>query len=327
VESVNGWEKLDGTAAIAWPLELRTTLVTGTSYRLTYKVMNMTEDGIAYFEIQDIDTNTIAKTYANGEFVEYFTYTGTTGYPNLLGDPNALHGVVYDILFEVMSYNFKIRISNEDGSCASIDYDSSSMDYPIVYWKDRAIWCFDWSGIETCDVPGNLTSGCYKVTITDNYSSTDYLSYTNVNYTTGTHACSLVVRASCNGTGFGFYFNDTDLASPSFTLTQRLRVLQFNPTYPLKTEQYLFSDGMMNRTYAQTGKLRSVWFDYCDEATHDIIRIQLLCDTLIIDNNYFFCIAEDYEPEWAQNGRYNLAQSRVVLMAQNEPTLFNKNCQ
>ena len=71
--------------------------------------------------------------------------------------------------------------------------------------------------------------------------------------------------------------------------------------------------------------LKSI-FDYVDEPTHDVIRVQLLCENLIIDNKLFFCVAEDYEPEWGQNGKYNLAQSRVALLAQEEPTLFNKSC-
>ncbi len=112
----------------------------------------------------------------------------------------------------------------------------------------------------------------------------------------------------------------------TYTLGQRLRLLQFNPIYPTKAETYLYSNGQMTRTYGQTGKKREAWFDYTDESTHDVIRVQLLCDTLTIDGAQFYCIAEDYEPEWAQNGKQALAQSRVELMAVSEPTLFNKSC-
>jgi hypothetical protein len=96
--------------------------------------------------------------------------------------------------------------------------------------------------------------------------------------------------------------------------------------YPTKTEQYLYSNGDMFRSFAQTGKVRTAWFDYVDEPTHDVIRLQLLSDTLIVGPQPFFCVAEDYEPEWGENGKYNLAQSKVTLMAVNEPTLYNKNC-
>ena len=324
VESVNGWQKIDGTAATAFPLALYNSLA-NTNYRLTYKVMNMREDGIAYFEIQDNASATISKTYINGEFAEYFNFTGTNP-SNILANPEAQNGIIYDIKFEEMSYDYTVRISNTDGSCASIDYNPTSLTYPILFWKDRIIWCFDWNALDTCDVLGNITSGCYKVTISDNYNSENYLSYTNVNYTLAAQPCSVMMIASCAGSGFGFYFNDTDPSAPTFTLRQRLRLLQFNPTYPAKSEDYLYSNGLMSRSFAQTGKVRLAWFDYVDEPAHDVIRVQLLCETLMIDTNYFYCLAEDYEPEWKQNGQYNLAQSRVALMAVNEPTLFNKNC-
>lgn len=325
VESVNGWQKIDGTAATAFPLALYNSLA-NTNYRLTYKVMNMREDGIAYFEIQDNSSATISKTYINGQFAEYFNFTGTNP-SNILANHEAQNGIIYDIKFEEMSYDYTVRISNTDGSCASIDYDPTSLTYPILFWKDRIIWCFDWNALDTCDAPGNITSGCYKVTITDNYNSEDYLSYTNVNYTIAAQPCSVMMIASCAGSGFGFYFNNTDPSAPTFTLRQRLRLLQFNPTYPAKSEDYLYSNGLMSRSFAQTGKVRLAWFDYIDEPAHDVIRVQLLCETLMIDTNYFYCLAEDYEPEWKQNGQYNLAQSRVALMAVNEPTLFNKSCQ
>ena len=121
-------------------------------------------------------------------------------------------------------------------------------------------------------------------------------------------------------------FRSDTSTTVAFTLRQRLRLLQFNPTYPAKSEEYLYSNGDHVRTFAESAKYRIAWFDYVDEPTHDVIRLQMLSDTLTINGNYFFCKAEDYEPEWGQNGKYNLAQSRVLLKAVVEPTLFNKSC-
>lgn len=328
VESLNGWEKLDGTAAVAWPLEILTTLTSGTSYKFTYKITNMVEDGIAYFEFLDFDGNSISKSYSNGEFAEYFTYTGTTGYFTLQGDPNAIFGVVYDITVSEMCYNHRISVTNTDNSPASIWYDSSSPLYPIQYYKDRIVWCFTWSGLTSADVPGApLNFGCYTITFDDLCTGgVTTQSYTVVNYkATGGHPCTVYVQGNNQGYAFGFFFNDPD-TSVEFILLQRLRILQFNPMYPTKTEQYLYSNGDMFRSFAQTGKVRTAWFDYVDEPTHDVIRLQLLSDTLIVGPQPFFCVAEDYEPEWGENGKYNLAQSKVTLMAVNEPTLYNKNC-
>ena len=327
VESVNGWQKIDGSIASAYPLTIFNNLINGMKYKLSYKVMNMAEDTIAYMEIQDSANATLSKTYLNGEFAEYFTYTGATAQPFILANPEAQNAIMYDIKFEEMCYNQRISVTYPDGSCASIWYDSSSATNPITYYKDRMIWCFDWASLESCDVPGgNLTSDCYTISVDDQCVGITTQSYTIVNYkASGSHDCSVVVEGDNQGYAFDFFFNDSSTAV-SFSLKQRLRLLQFNPIYPVKTEQYLYSDGTMNRPFAQSGKVRTAWFDYVDEPTHDVIRLQLLSDTLTISGTEFFCIAEDYEPEWGENGKYNLAQSKVALMAQNEPTLYNKNC-
>ena len=328
VESLNGWQKLDGTAAVAFPLEILATLTNGTSYKFSYKITNMVENEIAYFEFLDFDNNSIAKSFTNGEFVEFFTYTGTTGYISLQGHPNAINGIVYDITVSEMCYNHRIRVTNTDGTPASIWYDSASPINPIQYYKDRIVWSFIWNTLEQFSPLGlPLDPGCYTITFDDQCVGGGITqSYTVVNYkATGGHECSLVVQGTNQGYAFGFFFNEPGV-NVIFVLKQRLRILQFNPTYPIKTEQYLYSNGTMFRSFAQSGKVRTAWFDYVDEPTHDVIRLQLLSDTLIVGPQPFFCVAEDYEPEWAENGRYNLAQSKVALMAVNEPTVFNKNC-
>lgn len=328
VESLNGWQKLDGTPAIAFPLEILATLTNGTSYKFSYKITNMREDGIAYFEFFDFDNNSIAKQFTNGEFVEFFTYTGTTGYMSLQGNPSAIYGIVYDITVSEMCYNHRISVTNTDGSPASIWYDSASAVNPIQYYKDRIIWSFTWNTLEQFSPFGlPLDPGCYTITFDDQcVGGGTTQSYTVVNYkATGGHPCSLVVQGTNQGYAFGFFFNEPGV-NVNFVLKQRLRILQFNPMYPTKTEQYLYSNGDMFRSFAQSGKVRTAWFDYVDEPTHDVIRLQLLSDTLIVGPQPFFCVAEDYEPEWGENGKYNLAQSKVALMAVNEPTLYNKNC-
>lgn len=329
VESLNGWQKIDGTAASAFPITLANTIVNATNYRLTYKVTNMPEDGIAYMEIQDGANAVLSNTQNNGEFAEYLTpYSGPSLQPFVLANPEAQNAIIYDITIDEMCYNHQIRITYPDGSPASIWYDSSSVIHPIQYFKDRIVWCFTWEDLISYDDPFvGLESDCYTISIEDFcVGSITTQSYTIINYkATGVHECSVIVQGINEGNAFGFFFNDPSTAV-EFILIQRLRILQFNPMYPVKTEQYTFSNGTMNRTYAESGKVRTAWFDYVDEPTHDVIRLQLLSDTLIIGSEPFFCVAEDYEPEWAQNGKYNLAQSRAILMAQNEPRLFNKNC-
>ena len=100
-------------------------------------------------------------------------------------------------------------------------------------------------------------------------------------------------------------------------------MLQFAPKYPAIGEEYLYSNGSFSRSFAQSGKIRQAWFDYVDEPTHDVIRLQLLSDVLTLDSDVYFAPLKDYEPEWDEH-RYNLSQSRVDLVK--EETLFNRSC-
>lgn len=324
VESVNGWQKIDGTAATAYPLTLFTQMFNGDKLKLSYKVMNMIEDGAANMALLSYDNNIMAQTYSNGEFAEYFTYSDTTGQPYITGSATAQNGVIYDIKWEEMCYTHLVSLVYPTGDCASVTYDNSSS-IPIRFHKDRLIWCFKISLLDSCDIiGGNITSGCYNIALRD-CDGTNYQSWTTINYTTDTHPCSVMTVGDCDGYGFNFFFGDSTTGS-LFTLRQRLRLLQFNPTYTVKSQEYLYSNGLYARTHAESTKKRLAWFDYVDEATHDTIRTQLLCDTYSIDNAEFVFISEDYEPEWSENGKYNLAQSKVELIASNEVAIFNKKC-
>ncbi|WP_434127542.1 hypothetical protein, partial [Enterococcus faecium] len=76
----------------------------------------------------------------------------------------------------------------------------------------------------------------------------------------GTWECSFIVSGYSDSYAFGFYFGS--VTNPLFYLTQRLRVLQFAPRYPSVGEEYLFSNGSFARSFAQSGKIRTAWFDY-----------------------------------------------------------------
>ena len=328
VESLNGFEWTD--AAANKPLLLLGNLINGNSYKITFKVKNMPTGPTNYIGIYDYTTDDlIALADDNKEYEINYTHTGSTTQVYLLvSNPTLMYGtILYDLKAEELSYDYRIKLFNPTTNSESTWFDSSSLDYPIKSYNDRLIWCFDMSDINDVDTGTPLQSGCYNLVLEDNYSSESFTSYTTINYkATGTHDCSVMVVGDNSGYAFDLFFNDPS-STTSFTLRQRLRLLQFNPIYPAKSEEYLYSDGNHIRTYAETGKFRTAWFDYCDEPTHDVIRLQLLSDTFTIDGVEYFCKAEDYEPEWGTNGKYNLAQSRVVLKAVQEKTLFNKSCQ
>jgi hypothetical protein len=319
VESLNGWQ----CKAINQSLTTAFNLNNGGNYRLSYKVSNLTNGSISWYD----STNDVLVSAIENRQYDYYYTADVTGTNYLFTDNAfAIGGVIYDMKFYEMCYDYQFAITN-NGSPVSELFDSSHPVYPVQYYQDRIIWCFDIGEINNVDTGDPMASGCYDITIFgDACGDDDYTSWTRLNYkATGTHPCSVWVEADNSGYAFDLFFK-SDETAVTYKLGQRLRLLQFNPIYPTKSDTYLYSNGQMTRTYGQTGKKREAWFDYCDESTHDVIRVQLLSDILTIEGAQYFCLVEDYEPEWAINGIQSLAQSRVELMAVNEPTLFNKSC-
>lgn len=193
---------------------------------------------------------------------------------------------------------------------------------PFEVWDDRIIWCFNTAILSEETSPIEMNCDDYyqfKLVTTADCTADELISTTKFRF--GTWDCSFIVSGYSDSYAFGFYFGS--VTNPLFYLTQRLRVLQFAPRYPSVGEEYLFSNGSFARSFAQSGKIRTAWFDYVDEPTHDVIRLQLLSDVLTVDSDVYFAPLKDYEPEWDEH-RYNLAQSRVDLVK--DETLFNRSC-
>lgn len=322
-----GWmyvESCDGYQIMAANYDLTSffTINAGTNYAFSFSVKNLQEGSIDIF---DPDGNLIVSATENRDYEVYFSYTGTSG-TLTFNASNALSvgGIIYNYKIATECFDHRFKLVNPTTNSESKWFDKTDLDFPITYYNGRMFWCFNMGVINDFDTGTPLQTGCYNVRI-DDCGTGEYDSYTTINYTTGSHPCTVWMEGDCQGKAFEFYFNDSN-NTVSFTLGQRLRLLQFNPMYPIKGEEYLYSNGDMKRTFAQTSKKREAWFDYVDEPTHDVIRLQLLCDTLSIDGKYYYFSSADYQPEWSQNGKYNLAQSRVELMAVEERTLFNKNC-
>jgi len=192
-------------------------------------------------------------------------------------------------------------------------------------FNDRLVQCIDWENLDwnMNGVPGD----CIPLQVTINDACDNDVVYYSINralYKSGgaTWDCTKLVESWNDGYAFGFYFGD--IASPDFKLTQRLRVLAFNPVYRNAGEEYLYSSGNSGRSFAQSQKARTAWFDYMDEYAHDCTRTQLLGQKLFIEGYAFYYPTEDYEPEWNENGKYNLAQSRVTVF--HEEAIFGSAC-
>jgi len=198
---------------------------------------------------------------------------------------------------------------------------------PIAFtiYDDFVTWCFVPTSLSLSGVGVNLVCGnLYKYQLSYNCGggAVDAESVTTFRFSP-TWECTYMVEGWCDGHNLGFYFGS--ITAPSFTLRHRLRVLQFAPRYPVEGEEYLYSDGVFGRSYAQRGKIRTAWFDYVDEVVHDCIATQMVCDVIEVNNIQYFAPVKDYEPEWSEN-KYNLAQSRVDLVRVAENTIFKRNC-
>lgn len=316
VESLNGWQCKDINQTLTTAFN-----VSAQDYRLSFKVANLSDGSISWRDSLGV----LISPTENRQYDYYWTSSGVQTLNLSTDNALAVGGVIYDLHIYQMCYDYQLAIS-QNGVPVSETFDSSHPIFPVQYYQDRLIWCFDIGEINNIDTGDPMASGCYDITILGACGDDDYTSWTKLNYkATGTHPCSVWVEADNSGYAFDLFFKSDD-TTITYKLGQRLRLLQFNPIYPAKSETYLYSNGNMTRTYGQTGKKREAWFDYCDESTHDVIRVQLLSDTLTIEGAQYFCLVEDYEPEWAVNGKQALAQSRVELMAVSEPTLFNKSC-
>lgn len=214
---------------------------------------------------------------------------------------------------------YKLEIVNASNLGVATDFISFEV------WDDRIIWCFNVSDLTNSSLPIELACSIdYKLKITAQcleVEPVEYVSTTVLRYNTDGWDCTFIMSAYSDGYAFGFYFGS--VTAPLFYLTQRLRILQFAPKYPAVGEEYLYSNGSFSRSFAQSGKVRQAWFDYVDEACHDVIRLQILSDVLTLDSDVYFAPLKDYEPEWDEH-RYNLAQSRIDLVK--EETLFNRSC-
>lgn len=320
VESVNGFQLMIYDASNNAITTSQSVSLAG-SYKITFRIMNST-DGEVYVNNSG---GTFYTANGNGDYTVYYTHTVATGPLNFTSN-SLFDGIIYDIFIEEMCYAHTFEVLDKNQNVISKPYDSSDLTHPITYYQDRMIWKFKLNDLIDPDgYPLVIEDGCYYLRVTDCCTSEQTVSTNFINYSTTGWDCSFWVEGNNDGFAFGFFFSDPSTAT-TFKLVQRLRVLQFNPIYPAASEEYLFSNGGRSRSFAQSSKIRTAWFDYVDELTHDVIRLQILSDYLTINSSQYFCVAEDYEPEWGQNGKYNLAQSRVNLIDVNEPTLYNKSC-
>lgn len=99
----------------------------------------------------------------------------------------------------------------------------------------------------------------------------------------------------------------------SFRISSRVRVLKFNPFYPIEADDYTYSDSSRRLNYASREKYWEILFDYMDEVALDALTTAMLSDVFTIDDIQYYVKTEDFKPEWNKDGRQRLAQLRVNL--------------
>lgn len=287
----------------------------GNYHGITFVISNCTQGGVEVYV--DGGITPIGTTSGNGQF----SYYGNPANFSLIfvkagGFDGCISQVVVNDYGMIGDYDISFANANNTTT--------SSIVNPTVY-DDRLVWCGTMDDL-TWNINGvpDAALGCDQlfVSIYDPCDDVTHTSVNAINYNNLGHDCTKFVEAWNDGYAFGFYFGDVN--APDFKLKQRLRVLAFNPVYRNSGEEYLYSSGQTVRSYAQSQKARTAWFDYADEYCHDTIRTQLLSQKLTVEGVSFYFPTEDYEPEWNDRGRYNLAQSRVTLF--HELSTFGSTC-
>lgn len=298
--------------------------IDGNYHRVNLRITDCTQGGLEVI----LGGVYLGTTTGNGEFQFYGVPTDASG-ELILTKTGSFDGCVDNVTVDEFgavdptdlgNSVYKLQVANSSGVAAT-----DEIEFVLNY--DRITWCFDVSELTnggnpielSCDIDYTLllTVQCLEEV------AEEIVSITKLHYNPDGWDCSFVVEGYCDGYNLGFYFGAT--TANVFKLTQRLRILQFAPKYPSSGEEYLFSSGIFERSYAQRGKIRTAHFDYVDEATHDVISTQLICDVLTIDGDVYFAPVKDYEPEWEEN-KYNLAQSKVDMIRVTEPVIFKRNC-
>lgn len=312
------------------------TLTVGRYYKMTVEVI-----------VNNTDTQSLSQTLSeksvtieaggvvlgvvdkSGVYTYYFTAITTEGErftPTTYFDGCILPTI--DICF-LFRDTLQARLVYSDGVTGATDWhDVNSSSNPLILDGDWVTWrVISLAAVLSGGSPIALPYSCFMVQVKlvcdvlDPPSVTTTTSDTVINYKE-THDCTKLFMAYSEGDALDFNFG---YQGNMFRLYSRLRTLYFNPSYPIDAQDYEFSSGISQRIYATKKKKYELLFDYMDEYAHDVIALMIVCDTMIIDNVQYIADAKDYEPEWAERGKRNLAQS-IIELQKSDGILFNRNC-
>lgn len=315
------------------------TLTAGRYYKMTVEVIvNDIEnsDSLTLAELLSQRSVTIeaggvvlGTVFETGVYTYYFTSLTTAGErftPTANFDGCILPTIDVCFLFRD---TLQARLVYSDGVTGATDWhDVNSSSNPLILDGDWVTWRVNsLASVLSGGSPIALPYSCFRVQtklvcdVLDPPEVTTTTSDTVINYK-ASHDCTKLFMAYSEGDSLDFRFG---YQGNVFRLYSRLRTLYFNPSYPISSEDYEFSSGITSRIYATRKKKYELLFDYMDEYAHDVIGLMIICDTMIIDNVQYIADSKDYEPEWAERGKRNLAQS-IIELQKSDGISFNRNC-
>lgn len=299
-----------------------TTLSIGTFYKMSLQVSMTT--GSLLVEAGGVVLGTILEA---GNYDFFFTSLTTDG--EKFTPSQEFDGCIFptvDICPQLTEDQIELRLVYENGAGATDYHTNLSATNPVVYNDDWITWCIgSLDDILSGGIQVELPYSCFRMQIRYldcSGTPVQITSDTLINYKEE-HSCTKRIRAWSDYIADGFNFGDD---GNIFKLIQRFRTLYFNPTYPTTGEDYKHWTGTKKRTYSEREKHYELLFDYMDEYAHDTMSIMIVSDIFEIDGAEYNVPFKDYEPDWADRGKRNLAQSRLDITKRIEGVLFNRNC-
>lgn len=285
-----------------------------TYYSVNFAIKNRTAGSLS-FKISESATQTIS---SNGEFTLYFdSLSGLFADGTLHITPDVdFDGSIYLIGSYEILRNHEFWLSDDNGTEVSDHYFYNDTTGLVTIYKDWITFSFTMSEILYPDANPNL---CYRVSYYDHCDDSTHTSDNKIKYSATSFDKTKMIQAYCSTEAFGFEFLNS-----SFSLWQRVPFLSISPKYPTDGEEYTSATGRKARLSTKVEKTKTAWIDYVDETAHDCLAVQISCDVVFIDDINCYVPTNDYEPEWIENQRYNLAQSKFDYQKRT-PVLYNRN--
>lgn len=133
-----------------------------------------------------------------------------------------------------------------------------------------------------------IPNGCYYIRLTDECSLSQI---TSMGVNVGDHVCTVLVQCCNSGDAMGFNLTDFN---PEIRLYGKL----VRPAFDYDTVEDRWSNGKVDRTYADRRRTMDLRIDRMGEMGHDFVSTFPLWDRIIIEGEEYIAKSEPYEPDY-----------------------------